>query len=212
MEGQHKEIKKFWEKFGYERPSTYSVVFLLLFVTIFWSICYETLFHIFFCNKILDENSVPTPKIASSKTQFSSIQKLFAACLLSIFPNFFFFFISPLYFQIYSKVSKIWIIERPKRSAPRTKIGFDIWSIIDEEKIMNIVSLCIGSYLTKYKHYRVFQQNWKPSKVIQKLLGHSLSNLVIVDFVFVTTLHFQGRFTFVRSLIFCLWVTALGCN
>ena len=125
---------------------------------------------------------------------------------------FFFFFISPLYFQIYSKVSKIWIIERPKRSAPRTKIGFDIWSIIDEEKIMNIVSLCIGSYLAKYKHYRVFQQNWKPSKVIQKLLGHSLSNLVIVDFVFVTTLHFQGRFTFVRSLIFCLWVTALGCK
>ena len=132
--GSTRKSKSFEKSSDMRGRVPYSVVFLLLFVTIFGSICYATLFHIFFCNKILDENSVPTPKIASSKTQFSSIQKLFAACLLSIFSQlFFFFFISPLYFQIYSKVSKIWIIERPKRSAPRTKIGFDIWSIIDEE-------------------------------------------------------------------------------
>ena len=96
-----KSFSSFFQKSSDMRPGTYSPssgIFLLLFV--------KDRFSRFFCNKIHDKSRfVPTPKIASSKTQFSSIQKLFAACLLSIFPNFF-FFISPLSFQIFTYIRK----------------------------------------------------------------------------------------------------------
>ena len=118
MEGQHKEIKKFFFFFS-RKVRIWGRVHILLAVVFLCYFFVKDRFSRFFCNKIHDKNRfVPTPKIASSKTQFSSIQKLFAACLLSIFPNFF-FFISPLRFQIFtyirkSKVSKIWIIETKK--------------------------------------------------------------------------------------------------